>query len=116
MFPADVFAALTHSFHVGHNYIGFILVVASIVLVDVIVVSSVVFLLFSVCPVQSPCWVLATSECFVEVFFYLLEQLVVGTDCRSSLFKGVDNTELSRQMVVTVPLLVQICGCGLSIH
>ena len=112
MFPADVFATLTHSFHVRPNYIGCILIVASIVLVDVIVISSVVFLLFNVCPVQSPCWVIATSECFVEVIFFLFEQLVVGTDCLSSVFKSVDKTELSRQMVVTVPLQIQICVCA----
>ena len=111
-----MFTALTHSFHVGHSYIGFILIVASIVLVDVIVISSLIFLLFYVCPVQSPCRLLPTSECFVEVTFFLLEQLVVGTDCLSSVFKGLDNTELSGQMVVTVPLQVQISVCGLSIH
>ena len=104
MFPADVIAILTHSFHVGHNYIGFILIVTSNVLVDAIVVSSVVLLLSNICPVQSPCWVLATSECFVEVIFFLLKQLMVRTDCLSSVFEGVNNTKHSRQVVVTAPL------------
>ena len=112
MFPVDVFAVLTHTFHVGHNSVRFVVNIASIVLVDVIVVGFLVFPLFYVCPVQSPCWVLATSECFVEVIFILLEQLVAGTDCLSSVFKGVDNTKLSRQVVVTVPLQVQSLCVG----
>ena len=116
MFPADVFAAFTHTFHVGHNFVRFIVNIASIGLVDVVAVGFVVFPLFYVCPVQSPCWILTTSECFVEMIFFLLKQLVVGKDCLCSVFKSVDSTKLGRQVVVTVPLQVQICMCGLSIH
>ena len=116
MFPADVLAAVSQTFHVGYNYIRFILIVTIKVLVDVILVSSVVFLVSNVCPVQSPCWVLATSECFVEVSSssfssWWLEQTVL---CH--VFKGVDNTKLGRQVVVTVPLQVQICICGLFVY
>ena len=31
-------------------------------------------------------------------------------------FEGVDSTELCRQVVVTVPVQVQVCMCGLSIY
>ena len=34
--------------------------------------------------------------------------MVVGTDCLGSVLKGVDHTELCRQMVVTVPMQVQV--------
>ena len=116
MFSADVFAALTHTFHIGYNYVRLVAVIACIVPVGVVIIGSIIVLLFCVCPVQSPCWILSSSECLVEVTFFLLKQLVVGTDCLGSVFKGVHNTELSRQVVVTVPLQVQICVCGLSKH
>ena len=41
---------------------------------------------------------------------------MVGTDCLGSEFKGVNNTELCRQVVMTFPMQVQICMCGLSVH
>ena len=116
MLPVDVLEAPTLSFHVGPNYVGFILIVTIRVLVDVIVLGSIVLLTSNACPVQSPCWVLKIAKCFVEVIFFPLKELLVGTDCPSPVFKGVDNTILGRQEMVTVPMQVQICVCGLSVY
>ena len=62
-------------------------------------------LAFNICPIQGPCRVLAIAKCFIEVVFFIFQQLFVGTDCPSPVFKGVDNTLLGRQVMVNVPLL-----------
>ena len=105
--PADVLAALTQSFHIGHHYIGFIL----LDLFWIVLLTSVLFLASDVSPIQGPYWVFANAECFIEVILFLLQQLFVGTDCLGPVFKGVNNTILGRQGMVTVPLQIQISVC-----
>ena len=107
MLPADVLAAFTQPFHTGHHYIGFILldIIWIVLLISVLVLAS------DVCPIQCPCWVFAIAECFIEVIFFLLQHLFVGTDCLGPVFKGVNNTILGRQVMVTVPLQIQMCVC-----
>ena len=72
MLAADVFAALTQSFHKGHHNVEFVLIFIR-VYVDVIFSSPGVLLASDVCPVQSPCWVLAIIQCFIQVVFFLLQ-------------------------------------------
>ena len=102
MLPADVFAGLTQSLCVGHHNVGYVLLVAIRAHVGVVLCSPVL-LGSNVCPIQSPCWVLAIIQCFIQVIFFLLQQLLIGTDCPSPMFKGINNTIFGRQMVVTVP-------------
>ena len=116
MLPADIFAALTQSFHVGHHSVGFVLLIVIRVYVGVIVLGSTVLLTSNACPVQSPYWVLAIIQCFIQEIFFLLQQLLIGTDCPSLVFEGVNNTIYGKQMVATVPLQIQICACGISIY
>ena len=78
MFSADVLASFTQSFHIGHHYVRFIL---DIWLLIVVFISSVIVYIDNICPIQSPCWVLAAPEGPVEVILFLLQQLFVGTDC-----------------------------------
>ena len=104
--PADVFAALTQSFHVGHHNVGFVLLIVIRVYVGVIILASDVPLTSNACPVQSSYWILAIIQCFIQVIFFLLQQLLIGTDCPSPMFKGVHNTIFGRQMMVTVQLQI----------
>ena len=67
------------------------------------------FLASDVCLIQSPCWVLTIAKCFIELVFFILQQLFVGTDCPGPVFKDADNTIFGKQVVVTVPLQIQIC-------
>ena len=109
MFPADVLAA--QSFHIRHHYVGFIpLDFIWIVLIFVLFLTSYV------CPIQSPCWVFAIAECPIEVIFFLFQQLLVGTDCLCPMFKGVNNTICGRQVMVTVPIQIQIVVRGLPVY
>ena len=85
MLAADNFAALTQSFHTGHHNVGFFLIFIR-VCVDVILSSPGVLLDSDDCPFQSPCWVLAIIQCFIWVVFFLLQQLLIGTDCPSPVF------------------------------
>ena len=77
MLPADVFAALTQSFHIGHHNIGFVLLVVIRVYIGVIVHGSVNLLASNACPVQSPYWVLAIIQCFLQVILFLPQQLLI---------------------------------------
>ena len=108
MLPADVLAALTQSFHIGSHNVWFVLLTVIRDCAGVIVLGSDV-LTSNVCPVQRSYWVLAIIQCFIQVIFFLLQQLLIGTDCPSPVFEGVNNTIFGRQMVVTVPLQTQIC-------
>ena len=54
MLAADVFAALTQTFHIGYHNVRFVLLTVSGR--HVVVLASVVILLPNVCPVQSPIW------------------------------------------------------------
>ena len=54
--------------------------------------------------------VLAFLKCLFEVIF-ILEQLRARTDSLGSVCQGVNDTKLRSQVVVTVPLQVQICLC-----
>ena len=64
MFSADIFVAVTHTFHIGHNYVRLVVITAGVLLVIVRnMVSSI-----------------------VEMLFFLLKQLVVGTDSLCSVF------------------------------
>ena len=56
-FSANVLAAFTHSFNIGHHYVG--LVITGICIVPG-VAGSVGFLLFDIGPTQSPYRVLAS--------------------------------------------------------
>ena len=116
MLPADVFAALIQSFHIGHHNVEFVLLIVIRVYGGVMVLGSDVLLTSNACPVQNPYWVLAIIQYFIQVIFFLLQQLLIGTDCPSPVFEGVNNTIFGRQMVVTVPLQIQICVCGLSVY
>ena len=66
MFPADVLAAFTQALYVWDNYIW---------LTGVCVVTSVgplfvvLLVLFDVHSVQSPSWVLTSSQYFIKVLF-----------------------------------------------
>ena len=71
---------------------------------------------FDVGPIQSPNRILAFYQCLSEVVFFLFQQMGTGEDSLGSVCQGVNDTEFSSQVVVTVPLQVQICMCGLSIH
>ena len=115
MLLADAFAALTQSIHVGHHYVGFVLLIVIRVYVGVIVFASDVLPTSNACPVQSPCWLLAIIQCFIQVIFFLLQELLTGTHCPSPVFEGVNNTIFGRQMMVTVPLQIQTCVCGFSV-
>ena len=53
MLAADVFAALTQSFHIGHHNVWFVLLIFIRVCVDVISLSPGVLLASDACPVQS---------------------------------------------------------------
>ena len=95
-----------------HHNVGFVLIIANRVLVGFIVVRSDVLLTSKACPVQSLCWALTIIQCFVKVVIFFFKQLLIGTDCPSPVFEDGDNTVFGRQMVVTVPLQLQICVCG----
>ena len=79
---AHVPAAFTQTFHIGHHYVRFILDV--IVLIVFILIGSVIMFVGKFCPIQSSCWVLAVIEGPIKVTVFLLQQLVIGTDCPGS--------------------------------
>ena len=54
MLPANVFAAVTQSLHIGHHNVGFVLLIFIRVCVDVIVLGSDVFLTSNACPCPKP--------------------------------------------------------------
>ena len=74
MFPADVLAAFTHSFNIGHHHVGIIAVEACVVPdVTGILAGSVRFLLFYIVPAQSPYWIHVSFQYLFEVMFFLFK-------------------------------------------
>ena len=54
--------------------------------------------------VKSPFRIFALGESFPEVFLFLFEQFRIAADSFGPAGKGVDYTELGREVVVAVPL------------
>ena len=54
--------------------------------------------------VQSPFGILALGESFPEVFLFLFEQLRIVAHSFGPMGEGVDYTELSREVMVAIPL------------
>ena len=54
--------------------------------------------------VQSPLGVLALGESLPEVFFFFFEQLRIAAHSLGPMGDGVDNTKLSREGMVAIPL------------
>ena len=54
--------------------------------------------------VQSPLGMLAFGESLPEMFFFLFEQLRIAAHCLGPMGEGVDDTKLSREVMVAIPL------------
>ena len=54
--------------------------------------------------VQSPFGILSWGESFPEVFLFLFEQLRIAAHSFGPMGEGVDYTELSREVMVAIPL------------
>ena len=54
--------------------------------------------------VQSPLGILAFGESLPEMFFFLFEQLRIAAHCLGPMGEGVDDTKLSREVMVAIPL------------
>ena len=66
--------------------------------------------------VQSPLGIFALSESFPEVVFFLFEQLRIAAHIFGPIREGVDNTELGREVMVAIPLLVLVCMSRFPVH
>ena len=66
--------------------------------------------------VQNPFGVLALGESLPEVFFFLFEQLRIAAHSLGPMGEGVDNTKLSREVMVAIPLYVLLCMSWLPVH
>ena len=100
MFPADVLAAFAHALYVSDHYVGLLLLVLLFLLIP-----CLFFFLF--------CLMLTLFKAHAG-YLHLLKALLrwSSSSCKRwwleqtvlALFDGIDNTELCRQVIVTVPV------------
>ena len=58
----------------------------------------------------------ALGESFPEVFLFLFEQLRIAAHSFGPMGEGVDYTELGREVMVAIPLLVLVCMGRFPVH
>ena len=67
-------------------------------------------------PIQCPSGVIAVSQSFGQVFFFLLQLLVVGAYGFCSVVQSSNNTIFRRSWVMTVPLKILVCVGWLPVY
>ena len=65
--------------------------------------------------VESPCWVLASLQDFVQTFFFFLQELRAGTNSSGPVVSGTIHNALGWYCVVAVPQQIQVSVGGLSV-
>ena len=100
---------------VWNSYVGF----GSVALLSVLVLLLVLLgwiVQPNLHPVQSPSRVVAVAQCSVQMFFFLLQALIVGAYGFSPVEEGSNNPIFECYWVMTVPLKILVCEGWLPIY
>ena len=109
MLPANILYTFTESLYIRKHHVWLLVPCCSpgvnIWLCSLLMLCLTV-LAFDLNPVQGPKWIFVSCQDFLEVIFFLFQELVVGTHSFCPVMQGIYDTVFCCNGVVTIPLQI----------